>query len=105
MKKEQPGTGSALTSSPRFRLSLKRATSIITNSAPLGFYGRNMPGPYGGPKWGAVSYERGTHVGSTSERIGNNLKRFTLLFEKHCQNLALTVLYVLYPLDSGTVQD
>ena len=32
------------------------------NISPLGLYSRPIPGPYGGPRGGAVSYERGAPV-------------------------------------------
>ena len=39
-----------------------RGTSLIRNLPHLGPYSRPMPGPLGGPKGVAVSYERGTPV-------------------------------------------
>ena len=40
-----------------------RGTSLIRNTPLLGPYSRTMHlGSYGGPRGGAVSYERGTHV-------------------------------------------
>ena len=47
---------------PRGRRGISLDTSIIRNSAPLGTYSSICLEPYGGPRGGAVSHERGAPV-------------------------------------------